>query len=88
MGASAIVLEPLLPNSSPLRIWAFTEPQELTPTQIETLEMMGRSCRHPEPRPGPATVCASRGLSLRFPLCQAKGSPWMISRAPSGSVVL
>lgn len=88
MGASAIVLWLLPPNSSPLRIRAFTEPQELTPTQIETLRMMGRPCRHPEPRPGPATVCASRCLGLGFPLCHAKRSPWMISRAPSGSVVL
>lgn len=84
MRASAIVLGPLPPNSSPLRIRAFTEPQELTPTQIETLEIMGRRCRHPESRPGPATVCASRCLGLRFP----KGSPWTISRAASGSVVL
>lgn len=88
MGASAIVLGPLPPNSSLLRIQAFTAPQELTLTQIKTLRIMGRPCRHPEPRPGPATVYDSRCLGLGFPLCQAKRSSWMVSRAPSGSVVL
>lgn len=49
------------------------EPQQLNLTQLMTLRLMGRPCRHPELKPGLAMMCAQQGSGLQWPHLSSQG---------------